>query len=138
MFSRVQLFATPWTVAVQAHVSMGFSRQEHWSGLSVSSPGDLPNLGIEPVSSESPAPVGAFFTTEPKYHWCSCLGAPRKKSQKSPLEKRRESVVPIYHCRDLSWWYFSCSSLLSPSPSEKRVRFKVRFAFLNKANREGV
>ena len=41
-------FATPWTVAYQAPPSMGFSRQEYWSGVSLSSPGDLPNPGIEP------------------------------------------------------------------------------------------
>ena len=49
-FSRVQLFATPWTVAHQAPLSMGFSRQEYWSGLPFPSPGDLPNSGIEPRS----------------------------------------------------------------------------------------
>ena len=48
--SRVQLFATPWTVAYQAHLSIGFSRQEYWSGLPFPSPGDLPNPGIEPES----------------------------------------------------------------------------------------
>ena len=48
--SRVQLFVTPWTVAYQAPPSMGFSRQEYWSGLLFPSPGDLPNLGIEPGS----------------------------------------------------------------------------------------
>ena len=48
--SRVQLFATPWTVAYQAPLSMGFSRQECWSGLPFPSPGDLPNPGIEPGS----------------------------------------------------------------------------------------
>ena len=49
-FSRVQLFATPWTVAHQAPPSMEFSRQEYWSGLPFPSPGDLPNPGIEPGS----------------------------------------------------------------------------------------
>ena len=48
--SRVQLFATPWTVAHQAPPSMGFSRQEYWRGLPFPSPGDLPNPGIEPGS----------------------------------------------------------------------------------------
>ena len=48
--SRVQLFVTPWTVAHQAPPSMGFSRQEYWSGLPFPSPGDLPNSGIEPRS----------------------------------------------------------------------------------------
>ena len=48
--SRVQLFATPWTVAHQAPLCMGFSRQEHWSGLPFPSAGDLPDLGFEPRS----------------------------------------------------------------------------------------
>ena len=56
--SRVRLFATPWTVAYQDPPSMGFSRQEYWSGLSFPSPGDLPNPGIEPwahtLTSEPP------------------------------------------------------------------------------------
>ena len=50
LLSRVRLFATPWTVAYQAPPSMGFSRQECWSGLPFPSPGDLPDLGIEPGS----------------------------------------------------------------------------------------
>ena len=45
--SRVQLFVTAWTIAYQASLSMGFSRQEYWSGLSFPSPGDLHNSGIE-------------------------------------------------------------------------------------------
>ena len=49
-FSHVQLFATPWTVARQAPLSIEFSRPEYWSGLPFSSPGDLPNPGIEPRS----------------------------------------------------------------------------------------
>ena len=49
-FIRVQLFATLWTVANQAPLSMGFSRQEYWSGFPCLSPGDLPDLGIEPTS----------------------------------------------------------------------------------------
>ena len=47
LLNHVQLFATPWTVACQAPPSMGFSRQEYWSGLPFPSPGDLPNPGIE-------------------------------------------------------------------------------------------
>ena len=53
-FSRVQLFATPWTVACQAPLSMGFSRQEYWSGLPFPSPGDLPNPGSNPHLSRLP------------------------------------------------------------------------------------
>ena len=54
-FSRVQLFATLWTVACQAPLSMEFSKQEYWSGLPFPSPGDLPNSGIEPVFPVAPA-----------------------------------------------------------------------------------
>ena len=54
-FSCIQLFATPWTVAHQAPLSMGFSRQEYWSGLPCLPPGDFPNPGIEPMSLTSPA-----------------------------------------------------------------------------------
>ena len=60
--SRVRLFATPWTVAYQAPPSMGFSRQEYWSGLPSPSPGDLPNPGIEPGS---PAFQADALTSEP-------------------------------------------------------------------------
>ena len=61
---HVQLFATPWTIACQAPLSVEFSRQEHWSGLPLPTPGDLP-VGTEPVSLASPALAGRFFTTEP-------------------------------------------------------------------------
>ena len=61
--SRVQLFATPWTVARQAPLSMECSRQEYWSGLPFSSPGDLSDPGIEPTSLMSPALAGGFVTT---------------------------------------------------------------------------
>ena len=61
-FSSVLLFQTLWTVACQALLSMGFSRQECWSGLPCPLPGDLPNLGIKPVS---PALASGFFTIEP-------------------------------------------------------------------------
>ena len=49
-FRRVRLFAPPWTVAHQVPLSVGFSRQEYWSGLPFPSPGDLPNAGIKPAS----------------------------------------------------------------------------------------
>ena len=62
MLSHVRLFVTPWTVAHQAPLSMGFSRQEYWSGLPFPSPGVLSDSGIEPTS---PALVGEFFTTAP-------------------------------------------------------------------------
>ena len=60
--SRVQLFATLWTVAHQAPLSMGFSRQESWSGFPCSPPRDLPNPGTELMSVVSPELAGGFFT----------------------------------------------------------------------------
>ena len=69
--SVVSSSATPWTVAHPAPLSMGFSRQEYWSGLPYPSPGDLPNPGIEPSSPMSPA---LHFTTEP-------LGKPKLKAR---------------------------------------------------------
>ena len=59
--SRVWLFATPWTVAHQAPLSMGFSRQEHWNGWPFPPPEDLPDLGIELVSA---ALAGKCFTAK--------------------------------------------------------------------------
>ena len=61
-FSPVWLFTITWTTARQAPLSMGFSRQEHWSRLPFLSPGDLPHPGIEP---RSPALASGFLTTEP-------------------------------------------------------------------------
>ena len=61
LFSHVHPFVTPWTVAWQAPLSMGFSKQEYWSGLPIPFPSDVPHPGIEPAS---PALAGRFFTTE--------------------------------------------------------------------------
>ena len=62
-----------WTVAHQAPLSMGFSRQEYWSGLPFPPPGDLPDPEIEPTSPASPALAWGFFTTE-------TLGKPRSRN----------------------------------------------------------
>ena len=62
LLSRVRLFASPWTVAYQAPRSMGFSREEYWSGLPFPSPGDLPDPGIEP---RSPALQADSLPSEP-------------------------------------------------------------------------
>ena len=61
--SRVRLFETPWTVACQASLSMGFSRQEYCSGLPFPTPEDPPDPGIKPTSLTSPALASRFFTT---------------------------------------------------------------------------
>ena len=62
-FSHVRLFVSPWTVTLQALLTMGFSRQDHWIGLPCLPPGDLPDPEIEPASLMSPALANGFFTT---------------------------------------------------------------------------
>ena len=78
--SHVRFFATPWAVAHQAPLPMGFFWEEYWSGLPFPHTGDLPDPGVEPASPVSPALAGGFFTTVPsgkpqgndsKYEICS-------------------------------------------------------------------
>ena len=73
LLSCVWLCVTPWTVSLQAPLSMGFSRQEYWIGLPFPSPGDLLDPGIKPMSLESPTLAGGFFTTVP-------LGKPQSQN----------------------------------------------------------
>ena len=61
LLSHVWFFGTPWTVAFQAPLSVGFFRQEYWSWLAFPPPGYLPDPGVEPVSIASPASAGGFF-----------------------------------------------------------------------------
>ena len=91
VLSHVQLFATPWTVAHQAPLSTGFSRQEYWSGLPFPSPGDLPDPGSQPTSLASPALVGGFCTTEPPTH--KSIHILQEYKQKGALNA-------------LEWWVF--------------------------------
>ena len=63
MLSHVRLSEAPWTGALQASLSMEFSRQEYWSGFPFPLPRDLSNPGTEPMSLVSPALAGGFFTT---------------------------------------------------------------------------
>ena len=60
-----RLFGTPWAVAHHAPLSMGFSRQEYWSGVPCSSPGDLPDPGIKPMTLASPTLAGEFLRLVP-------------------------------------------------------------------------
>ena len=69
-----RLFVTPWTAARQAPLSMGFSRQEYWSGLPFPAPGDLPHPGTELVSPESPA---LQVDSLPPSDW----GSPREQTE---------------------------------------------------------
>ena len=81
--SRVRLFATPWTVAHQAPLSMGFSRQEYWSGLPFPSPEDLPNPGIKPqfpalqadaLPSEPPGKMTCIVSLRQFFFLCQLSG----------------------------------------------------------------
>ena len=81
LLSHVRLFATPWTVAHQVSPSMGFSRQEYWSGLPVPSPGDLPDPGIEP---RSPALQADALNSEPPGKPTQRNGGPQKIKNESP------------------------------------------------------
>ena len=97
LLSRVQLFATPWTVARQAPLFMGFPRQEYWTGLLFLYPGDFPHPEIKPTS---PALAGGFFTTEPP-----------GKSPHLVLLKHRSDRVPFLLAPSTScswqsagWW----------------------------------
>ena len=71
--SFVRLFAMLWVVAFQAPISMGFSRQENWSGFPFSPPGDLPDPEVEATSLVFPALTSGFFTTEPPGQLNICL-----------------------------------------------------------------
>ena len=96
-FNRVRLFATPWTVAHQAPLSKGFSRQESCSGLPCPPPGDLPDSGIEPSSSadSSPTePLGKPFlsTSEPKSE--RFTHAPRAEPTRLRVKPREALAFP--------------------------------------------
>ena len=94
-FCCVRLCVTLQTLACQAPLSMGFSRQEYWSELPCPPPGDFPDSGIEPVSLTSPALAGGFFTTEPlgkpsttlAFH-IPCLSSGMLRGHGSVLEQR--------------------------------------------------
>ena len=78
LFSHIRLFATLWIIAYRALLSVGFSKQEYWSGLPCPSPGDLPHPGIQPVSLVSPALAGRFFTTSPVCGLSACHSQPSR------------------------------------------------------------
>ena len=99
--SHVRLFATPLTVAPQASLSMGFARQEYWSGLLFPSPGDLPGPGIEPVYPASPALAGGFFTTAPLVKPFYTL--PFRKIYYSPTSMSSFIAVPAIPTRTVAF-----------------------------------
>ena len=117
-FSHVRLFMTPWTVALQAPLSMGFSRQEYWSGLPFP-PGDHPDLGIKPwspslqVDSLLPEPPG-----KPKNTGEDSL------SRLQGYFQTQESNCGLLHCRwilyQLSYQRSPYNSIVRPQPDFKK------------------
>ena len=82
-FRCVQLFVNLWTVACQAALSMGFSRQEYWSGLSCPPPGDLPNPGTELISLMSSALADMFFITNASWEAHKSTGLQQKLNSRA-------------------------------------------------------
>ena len=74
MLSRIQLFVTPWTVACQTPLPMGFSGQRYWRGVPFPIPWDLPDPGIQPEFPASPAMASRFFTTSITWEALRILG----------------------------------------------------------------
>ena len=94
--SRGRLFATPWTVAHQAPLSMGFSRQVYWSGLPFPSPGDLASPGIKP---RSPALQADTLTSEPPGKYMETLYVRPVLGERSRKEKKSKSLNCPHHRR---------------------------------------
>ena len=96
LLSRVQLFATSWTVAYQVPLSMGFSRQEYWSGLPFPSPGNLPDRGIK---HGSPALQADALPSErpgkPINKWAKALDRNFSKENIQMTSKHRKNILNI-------------------------------------------
>ena len=102
--SCVRLFATPWTVACQAPLSMGFFREEYWSGLPFPSPGDPPNPGIKPGSSRSQAEsLPSEPTGKPNNVYVSLLFSQIISPFPSTESKNLSFVHVVLQARILAW-----------------------------------
>ena len=124
--SRDRLFVTPWTAAYRAPPSMGFSRQEYWSGLPFPSPGDLPNPGIKP---RPPTLQADALPSEPpgkylEYSYCCCSVAQFCLTLCDPMDCSMPGFPVLHHLPELAQTYVHRVSdaippshpLLSPSP----------------------
>ena len=104
----VWLFATPWTVACHIPLSVGFSRQEYWSGLPFPSPRDLPNPGIEPRSPSTPGRLFTVWATREAH----CLKA--EAVMKKNTERRKIFVVLLWCSVQFNSVAQSCLTLCNP------------------------
>ena len=96
-FSRVRLFATPWTVARQALLSMGFSRQEYWSGLPWPPPGDLLDPGIEPESPALQADSSRGHWETPHIYWTKKTDTYRERQIRMPPYTQAIWMLKLIH-----------------------------------------
>ena len=113
VLSCAQFFVTPWTVANQAPLSMGFPRQEYWSGLPFPPPGGFPNPGIKPVSPTL-ALTDRFITTEPLgkcFDYTTCVLVTQSCS--TPWTVAHQAPVSMEFSRQEYW-----SGLPSSSPGD--------------------
>ena len=122
--SRVRLFTTSWTIDYQAPPSMGFSRQEYWSGLPFPSPGDLPNPRIKP---KSPALQGNALPSEPP-------GKPQEVTKAKamaigvapwPQVTAGQEVQRIHHLQAFQW--FVSTQVLVVNPSQGKMPCCLRW-----------
>ena len=148
LFSRVWLFVIPWTVAHQAPLSMGFSRQNYWSGLPFPPPGDLPK--VKPPSLISPALPGWFFSTSitwealslsidswGKYWPLECQGSANKSLL---MEERALSLILLFSSTlggfCLAFFYtLTCWVIASSPPCLQPKNWQIGLRLWSKANR---
>ena len=126
-FSRVRLSVTPWTVAHQAPLSMGFSRQKYWSELPCLPPGDLPDPRIKPAPLTSSVLAGGFFTTSATQEAQNgppavenSLAAPQKVKQNYHVTQKFHSLA---HFKKNSGDFHSSPMVKIPCFQSKRHRF---------------
>ena len=140
-FSHVWLFVTPWTVAYQVPLSMGFSRQKYWSGLPCPPPGDLPNPGTKPTSLMSPSLAGGFFTTSSTWgvlqkHKDGEIG-PEDVLLKVITDTQTHPVIPSEHLaycthgikKVLGWGWWSYCNLVAQTGLYQRSKRPVQYSF---------
>ena len=111
LHSHVRLFATPWTAASQAPLSMEFSRQEYWSGLPFPTPGALAISGIEPISSVSLALAGRFSTpgrVGGSSFLCCCSDAQSCQTLCNPMDCSTPGFPIPHHLPEFAQVYAHC------------------------------
>ena len=137
-FSCVGLFVTLWTVACQAPLAMGFSRQEYWSGLPGPPLGELLDSGIELASLESPSPTGRFFTGEP-------LGKPINEETEAPPPKKKLNAlllasyrVSICTSKSIQTAPSSIPFLWGPAFTKKVISALQNYSFFELSNKNRI